>query len=167
MVPSQMFFVRPRHFQNIHNIISIFFFARIAKRVGISRQLDFCSVLKTCLLSDVINWTVLRNLLNPFLLYRTLSRVLFFRLNHLTDGRTPWTSDQLVARQLPKDRATRTQNKHIHIPNIYALFEIRTHDPGFRASEDSACLSPLGFLWPALRIFRMRHFHGFNILIIF
>jgi hypothetical protein len=33
---------------------------------------------------------------------------------HFTDGRTPWTSDQLVARPLPKHRTTQTQNKHIH-----------------------------------------------------
>jgi hypothetical protein len=32
------------------------------------------------------------------------------------------------------------QDKHIHIPNIYALCGIGTHDPGFRASEDSTCL---------------------------
>jgi hypothetical protein len=31
-----------------------------------------------------------------------------------TDGRTPWTSDPLVARPLPKHRTTQTQNKHIH-----------------------------------------------------
>jgi hypothetical protein len=34
--------------------------------------------------------------------------------DHFTDGRTPWTSDQLVARPLPKHRTTQTQNKHIH-----------------------------------------------------
>jgi hypothetical protein len=40
--------------------------------------------------------------------------------NHLyTDGRTPWTSDQPVTRPLPKHRATQTQNKLIHIPNIH------------------------------------------------
>jgi hypothetical protein len=41
-----------------------------------------------------------------------------------------------------KDRKT-----HIHtqILNIRALSEIGTHDPGFRASEDSACLRPLGY----------------------
>jgi hypothetical protein len=33
-----------------------------------------------------------------------------------TDGRTPWTGDQLVARPLPKHRTTQTQkNAHIHI----------------------------------------------------
>jgi hypothetical protein len=36
-------------------------------------------------------------------------------------------------------------HKHIHIPNIHALCGIRTHDPGFRASEDSTCLRPLGY----------------------
>jgi hypothetical protein len=29
-----------------------------------------------------------------------------------TDGRTPWTSDQLVARPLPKHRKTCTHIKH-------------------------------------------------------
>jgi hypothetical protein len=56
--------------------------------------------------------------------------------DHFTDSRTPWTSDQLVARPLPKHRTTQTQNKHIHTPNIHALCGIRTYDPGFRASED-------------------------------
>jgi hypothetical protein len=62
-----------------------------------------------------------------------------------TEGRTPWKGDQLVARPLPKHRTTQTQNKRIHTPNIHALFGIRTHDPGFRAGEDSACLRPLGY----------------------
>jgi hypothetical protein len=65
--------------------------------------------------------------------------------DHFTDGRTPWASDQLVARPLPKHRTTQTHNKHIHTPNIHALCRIRTHDPGFRASEDSSCLRPLGY----------------------
>jgi hypothetical protein len=52
---------------------------------------------------------------------------------------SPWTRDQPVAKPLPKHRTTQTQNKHIHIPNIHALCGIRTHDPGFRASEDSTC----------------------------
>jgi hypothetical protein len=34
---------------------------------------------------------------------------------------------------------------HTHTINIHTLREIRTHDPGFRASEDSACLKPLGY----------------------
>jgi hypothetical protein len=42
------------------------------------------------------------------------------------------------------------QNNHIDTPNIHALGGIRIHDLGFRASEDSACLRPLGYrdrLW--------------------
>jgi hypothetical protein len=45
-----------------------------------------------------------------------------------TIGRTPWTSDQLVSRPLSKHRTAQIQNKHIYIPNIHALNEIRTHD---------------------------------------
>jgi hypothetical protein len=64
--------------------------------------------------------------------------------DYFTDGRTPWTSDQLVARPLPKHRTTQTQNKHIHTPNIHALCGIWTHDPSFRVSEDSSCPNPRG-----------------------
>jgi hypothetical protein len=62
-----------------------------------------------------------------------------------TIGKTPWTSDQLVARPLPKYRTTQTQNKRIHTPNIHALSGIRIHDHSVRASEDSSCLRPLGY----------------------
>jgi hypothetical protein len=37
-----------------------------------------------------------------------------FRDHFFTDSRTPWTSDQLVARPLPKHGTTQTQNKHIY-----------------------------------------------------
>jgi hypothetical protein len=37
--------------------------------------------------------------------------LLQFRNNFFTDGRTPWTSDQPVARPLPTHRTTQTQNK--------------------------------------------------------
>jgi hypothetical protein len=40
--------------------------------------------------------------------------LLQFHNNFYTVGRTPWTSDQLVARPLPKQRTTQTQNKRIH-----------------------------------------------------
>jgi hypothetical protein len=61
-----------------------------------------------------------------------------------TVGRTPRAGDQLVARPLPvhKHRKTHTDTQTL---NIHALSGIRTHDPGFRASEDSACLRPLGY----------------------
>jgi hypothetical protein len=94
------------------------------------------------LLYSIPSLLLLLYLLNPFLSYLTVSR-LFFHFDHFTDGRTPWTSDQLVARPLHKQRTTQTQNKHIS--NIHALLGIRTHDPGFRASEDSTCLRPLGY----------------------
>jgi hypothetical protein len=61
------------------------------------------------------------------------------------DSRNPWTSDQPVARPLPKHRTTQTQNKYIHISNIHVLCGIRTHDPSFQAREDSTCLRPLGY----------------------
>jgi hypothetical protein len=53
---------------------------------------------------------IIFDLLNPFFLYLTVSR--FFYFDHFTDGRTPWTSDQLVARPLPKHRTTQTHTKH-------------------------------------------------------
>jgi hypothetical protein len=70
----------------------------------------------------------------------------FFQFHdRFTEGRTSWTSDQLVARPLPKHRTTQTQNKHIYIPNVHALCVIRTHDSGFRASEISTFLRPLSY----------------------
>jgi hypothetical protein len=69
----------------------------------------------------------------------------FYFYDYFTDRRASWTGDHLVARPLPKHRTTQTQNKHIHIPNIHASCGIRTHDPGFRASEDSTCLRTLGY----------------------
>jgi hypothetical protein len=89
---------------------------------------------------------------------------LFFQFHdHFTDGRTLWTSDQLVARPLPKHRTTQTQNKHIHTPNIHALSGIWTHDPCVRASEDSSCLRSLNYcdrLNPTLlyQIFSQLHY---------
>jgi hypothetical protein len=76
---------------------------------------------------------------SPGLLFSSV--IIFF----FTDGRTPCTSDQLVARPLPKHRTTQTQNKRIHTPNIHSLSGIRTHDPSVRASEDSSCLRPRGY----------------------
>jgi hypothetical protein len=68
-----------------------------------------------------------------------------FRNHFYTDGMTPWTSDQPVARPLPKHRTSQTQNKRIHTPNIHILSGIRTHNPSVRASEDSSCLTPRGY----------------------
>jgi hypothetical protein len=49
-----------------------------------------------------------------------------------TVGRTPWVGDQLVARPLPVHKC---RKMHTHTLNIHDLSWIRTHDPGFRASE--------------------------------
>jgi hypothetical protein len=62
-----------------------------------------------------------------------------------TIGGTSWTSDQLVARPLPKHRAAQTQNKHIYTPNIHSLSRIWTHDHSVWASEDSSCRRPLSY----------------------
>jgi hypothetical protein len=63
--------------------------------------------------------------------------LLYFRTHFYTPGRTPWTSDQSVARPLPICR--KTQSK---CTGISALSGIRTHDPSVRASEDSSYLTP-------------------------
>jgi hypothetical protein len=67
----------------------------------------------------------------PFLQFRNLL---------YTDGGTPWTSDQPVARQLPTHRRIQIDAHR----GMYALSEIRTHDPSFGASEDSSCLRQRG-----------------------
>jgi hypothetical protein len=60
--------------------------------------------------------------------------------DHFTDGRTPWASDQLVARLLPKHTHTQT-------PNIHALWD--PTEPTIPASERaktvSSCLRPRGY----------------------
>jgi hypothetical protein len=85
-------------------------------------------------------------LLLPLELRASLKRFVSLQfLDYFTDDSAPWTGDHLVARPLPKHRTTRTQNKHIRTSNIHALCGIRTHDPSFRASEDSSCLRPLGY----------------------
>jgi hypothetical protein len=69
--------------------------------------------------------------------------LLQFRNLFYTVGRTPWASDQPVARPLPTHRTAQTQNKHTHTDK-YALSGIRTHDPSVRASDDNSCLRPRG-----------------------
>jgi hypothetical protein len=44
--------------------------------------------------------------------YTLRCRGCFFHLDHFTDGRTPWTGDQFVAKPLPKHRTTHTHTKH-------------------------------------------------------
>jgi hypothetical protein len=68
--------------------------------------------------------------------------LLQFRNLFYTDGMTPWTGDQPLARPLPTHRTTQTQNKRAH--RHPCLEWIRTHDPSVRASEDISCLRPRG-----------------------
>jgi hypothetical protein len=62
-------------------------------------------------------------------------------LSPKTVGRTPWTADQPVARLLPTQNNTDTEQTQ---RDRHALNGIRTHDPSARASEDSSCLRPRG-----------------------
>jgi hypothetical protein len=56
----------------------------------------------------------------------------FFQFHdHFTDNRTPWASDQLVVRPLPKYRTTQTQNKHIHQTSLPSV----GFEPTIPASE--------------------------------
>jgi hypothetical protein len=52
------------------------------------------------------------------------------------------SSSQVLYLYTNTEKLTHT---HTQILNIHALSGIRTHDPGFRSSEDSACLRPLGY----------------------
>jgi hypothetical protein len=63
--------------------------------------------------------------------------LLLFRNHFYTDGRTPWTGDQPVARPLP----AHTINSYT---DIHASSGIRTHDPSVRAGGDVSCLRPRG-----------------------
>jgi hypothetical protein len=69
-----------------------------------------------------------------------LGRFFSFLILH-TVGRTPWTSDQPVARPLPTQDSTNTEWTQT---NIHALNGIRTQDPSVRGREDSSCLRPRG-----------------------
>jgi hypothetical protein len=68
-----------------------------------------------------------------------------FRNHFYVDDRTPWPSNQSVARPLPKHMTTQTHNKRIYTSNIHASSGIRTHDPGVRVSEGSSCIRPRGY----------------------
>jgi hypothetical protein len=67
---------------------------------------------------------------------------LFQFLDPIHNRSSNWTADQPVARPLPVHR-TKTR-KNAHNTDIHALSGIRTHDPCFRASEDSPCSGPRG-----------------------
>jgi hypothetical protein len=50
-----------------------------------------------------------------------------------TVGRTPWTGDQPVVRDLPTHRTTLKHRMNAHNTDIRALSGIRTHHPSVRA----------------------------------
>jgi hypothetical protein len=58
-----------------------------------------------------------------------------------TISKTPWRSDQLLARPLPKHRTAQTQNKRIHTPNIHVDYGIRNHDHSVHALDRSATVT--------------------------
>jgi hypothetical protein len=53
-------------------------------------------------------------------------------------------SDQSVARPLPKHKATQTQNKRVHTPNINTVNGTGTQDLSVRAREDDSRLKLRG-----------------------
>jgi hypothetical protein len=61
-----------------------------------------------------------------------------------TDGKSPWTSDQLIARPVATQDNTNRINVHIHI-NIHASSRIQTYNPGIQESQDSLCLTSLSY----------------------
>jgi hypothetical protein len=65
-----------------------------------------------------------------------------FRNLVYADGRTPWTSDQPVARPIPAHRTTQTQNKCTQ--TFIPLSGIRTQDPSVWADKDCSCFRPRG-----------------------
>jgi hypothetical protein len=65
-----------------------------------------------------------------------------FRNHFYTHGRTPWTSDQPVARRLPTHRTKQTQNKRTH---KHPYFKWDSNSRSQRSSErNSLCLRPRG-----------------------
>jgi hypothetical protein len=80
-----------------------------------------------------------------------------------TDGRTPWTGDQPVARPLPTRRATQTQNKQTH---RHACLEwVSNPRSHVQASENSTCLGPRGHCDGHLLVIS-QHLAVINIIII-
>jgi hypothetical protein len=103
------------------DVISIFFFFYQNKECMLNNtkfhrkhNVAYLRIKKSMLFKEihsVIPSSIHQWLYSPFLgpgLF--FSSVIFF----YTVGRTPWASDQLVARPLPTHRTTQTQNKRIH-----------------------------------------------------
>jgi hypothetical protein len=93
-------------------------------------------------------WRIYSNFWSPIStslclwLYSPLDLGRFFSsLILYTIGRTPWTGDQVVARPLPTQRTTQTQNNRT---DIYVSSGIGTQDPSVRADKDGSCLRSRG-----------------------
>jgi hypothetical protein len=93
--------------------------------LGFANTFPLAAYSKITRVSSMLSLTLTCNLIVFFfhLLYSPLGPwpLLFQFYDHFTDGRTPWTSDQLVARPLPKHRTTQTQNKHIHKTSMFCV----------------------------------------------
>jgi hypothetical protein len=80
----------------------------ISNNLNAQHNVSFCTPLifnRSNLYGFRITFSTYSYLLNEFLLYLMMSRFMFsFHFDHFTDGRTPWTGDQLDARPLPKHR---------------------------------------------------------------
>jgi hypothetical protein len=69
-----------------------------------------------------------------------------FHFGFLDLTQSVWTLGRVISSSQSLYLYTNTEkHTHTHTLNIHALSGIRNHDPGFRASEDSACLRPLGY----------------------
>jgi hypothetical protein len=81
-----------------------------------------------------LNWSFLLSVYGSTALCWALAAFSVFDL--YTTGRTPWTGDQPVVRQLLTQANTNTEQTHA---NIHASSGIRTHDFSIWAGEDCSC----------------------------
>jgi hypothetical protein len=80
-----------------------------------------------------------------------------FRNHFFTDGRIPWTGDQLNARSLYLNTDAEQTHKHT---KHHALSGIRTHDTSVRASEDSSCLRAGGYYDGLVYVYILVYIYG-------
>jgi hypothetical protein len=117
-----------------------------------TEQLEARTVLSSFLFRWV-NYLSLQKVIPPFIGYSLFIHsfingstalvgprpLLRFRNLFYTNGRSPWTSDQPVARPLHTHRTTQTRHKCTQTSMPWMGFE-----PTNPASEDSSCLRPCG-----------------------
>jgi hypothetical protein len=109
---------------------------------------------KCCVLFGIINdgqslqaqyiRTAVKTAQNLYVYLPYVVEDVFFYFDHFTAGRTPWTSDQLVARLLSKHRTTPTQNKHItHAQHPCRFLPCVGFEPTMPASERAKTIHAL------------------------